>query len=328
MEYSNVYSYFRNKSILITGASGFVGRSVVDSFLSYAEFATASIKLTCVSREVHRTSSMFKGHQNLQFLQWDLRHPYSGGKLDIDFVIHCGDGAFENSELDIECGEFCTPTTNLLDALGNKRKLRLIYLSSGSIYQANDTSPMTLSETSLMKSSSQATNYQRTKIDTEKLLASRCTNNNADYVLARLFSFIGPHLPRSSHFAIGNFIQDCIDRKAIVILGNGLQVRSYMHSVDLGNWILEILARGASGESYNIGGDEPISMYDLANRMQVLLDIEHAIEIHDSKRESFSGSDYYVPSVEKAKRDLGLRVSMGLDKSITSTINEIISTEG
>ena len=55
-----------------------------------------------------------------------------------------------------------------------------------------------------------------------------------------MFLFSGIHLPLNVHFAIGNFIQNVIDDKDIIIKGDGKSVRSYLDQDDMSEWILDL----------------------------------------------------------------------------------------
>ena len=58
-----------------------------------------------------------------------------------------------------------------------------------------------------------------------------------------------------------------IKKEELIIKGDGKIKRSYMYGADLVIWLLAILLRGKTGNAYNVGSDQPISIKDLAKKI-------------------------------------------------------------
>jgi|LakMenE18May11ns_1017448.scaffolds.fasta_scaffold9340517_1 nucleoside-diphosphate-sugar epimerase len=61
----------------------------------------------------------------------------------------------------------------------------------------------------------------------------RCLLFSNEMRLKLLAAFVGLYLPMDIHFAIGNFIRDCIIGKTILIKGDGRPYLSYLYAADL-----------------------------------------------------------------------------------------------
>jgi dTDP-glucose 4,6-dehydratase len=135
--------------------------------------------------------------------------------------------------------------------------------------------------------------------------------------IARCFAFVGPFLPLDRHFAIGNFLRDTLLRKPVVMNSAGRDFRSYMYAADLTAWLWTMLTRVDGCRAYNVGSDAAISIAELARAVAVLTETEVVQRCSDSP--IGKSPTYYVPSIERAKRELGLEVEIDLQTAVART---------
>jgi nucleoside-diphosphate-sugar epimerase len=147
-----------------------------------------------------------------------------------------------------------------------------------------------------------------------------CLDSGIETVIARCFAFVGPWLPLDSHFAIGNFIGNCLRNEPIEIKGDGSPLRSYMYGLDLADWLMEILLNGCSGGVYNVGSDEAIAISDLAFKVRACAGTGSSILIQGTPDHCGLPS-LYIPSIRKAKEELGLCLQFTLDAAIKQTLD-------
>jgi dTDP-glucose 4,6-dehydratase len=139
-----------------------------------------------------------------------------------------------------------------------------------------------------------------------------------NYVVARCFTFIGVDLPLNVHFAIGNFIRDALWAEEITVNGDGTPLRSYLDQRDLANWLFKLLMEGKSGEAYNVGSDEAVSISELAFMVRDLISPHKPVRILGSSQPS-ADRNQYVPDITKIYKHLGLRPTFSLKQSILDT---------
>lgn len=144
-------------------------------------------------------------------------------------------------------------------------------------------------------------------------------------VIARCFSFIGPHLPLDGRFAAGNFLRDAVDGKSITIHGDGRAVRSYLHAADLTIWLLTLLLNGKDGRAYNVGGAEMVTIGELARLVSASCQQRPEVALPNSR--NAASPNLYVPDVTRAASELGLRPIIGLEEAVTRTIAWMESVE-
>jgi dTDP-glucose 4,6-dehydratase len=91
-----------------------------------------------------------------------------------------------------------------------------------------------------------------------------------------------------------------------------------MHGDDLANWLITIgLSSNKSAPIFNVGSDEAISIQELAQKIAKYFDVTTNIKPHDAQIWR------YVPSISKAKKELGLVIEKSLDMAIEATIRSI-----
>ena len=127
-------------------------------------------------------------------------------------------------------------TRRVLEFAGrNSNLLKLLYVSSGAVYgsgyqtRVEETQPCRPEDV-----------YGRSKHIAEAM----CREAGVPCTIARCFTFLGEYLPLDAHFAVGNFIKNCMDGEDIVIRSDGTPVRTYMYASDLAAWLVGILVGG------------------------------------------------------------------------------------
>ena len=211
-------------------------------------------------------------------------------------------------------------TKNVLEYSRQHKVKRLLFISSGAVYgnQHSDVSHVPEDYTGAPNPLNPLNAYGCAKRQAENLCALYHHQYGVDYVIARCFAFIGPYLPQNAHFAIGNFIRDGLNGGSIVVTGNGTTVRSYLYADDLAKSLWTILLKGNTGEAYNVGSDEAISISDLAHLVSSCFDDKPEVII---KGKPDGEIDRYVPRVEKIKNELCVSERMTLVDGIKKTID-------
>jgi len=153
----------------------------------------------------------------------------------------------------------------------------------------------------------------------EHLCALYANKYGLNIVVARCFAFIGPDLPLSAHFAIGNFIKDALNHSSIVVNGDGSPTRSYLYQSDLADWLLALVYRGTEGQAYNVGSDETISILDLAYLVREVLNQDIDVIIKGASNSEALLRNRYIPDIKKIRDDLSVRIRIPLNEAIQKT---------
>ena len=294
-------------NILITGGTGFFGKSIL-AYLKKSPYSNGIRKLFINSRNPESIKEFFNLEDfpfEVSFFKHDLREKIEFDQ-SIDYIIHAA--AESGTSLGITDpitmrNVVVEGTRNILDFAKINNIKRILFISSGAIYGKQPSNIKAIKEDCLNSPDILDPNnaYACSKRQAENLCSLYHHHYGIDFVIARCFAFLGPYLPLNQHFAIGNFILDGLSENDILINGDGKTIRSYLFADDLSDWLIKILFDGKSGEAYNVGSNENITIHDLAKLVSKCFDNKPQIKVMGKPSKLI---DNYVPNVDKIKNDL------------------------
>jgi dTDP-glucose 4,6-dehydratase len=309
--------------IFVTGGTGFFGRSLLRFLVSQTSRGVAPPNLVVLSRS---PSSFLRKHPEFSGLEWLRCH--AGDILDpnslpvgerFTHILHAATDSTLGPELSprVHFQQIHDGTRNALDLAISSGSKRFLLTSSGAICGPQPQDEESLSEDSVIHLSVNSADnaYGLGKLAAEHLCALYADEFGLETIVARCFAFVGPDLPLDVHFAIGNFVRDALWADEIVVRGDGSPLRTYLDQDDLANWLLTLLEKGRPGEAYNVGSDEVVSIADLAHLVRDLIAPNKPVRILGTDDPSHA-RNRYVPDIAKARRELGLNVTISLAQSI------------
>ncbi len=88
-------------------------------------------------------------------------------------------------------------------------------------------------------------------------------------VIARLFNTVGPRQSGRYGNVIPRFVSSALAGEPLEVHGDGTQTRCFCHVADTVQALVALMdAEATTGEVYNVGATEPISIIDLADRIR------------------------------------------------------------
>ena len=311
----------RGGRIFVTGATGFFGIWLLESFA----FANKSLDLGAKLVGLSRNPDAFfekvphlKHEGSIFFHRGDIR----------DFVFP--QGFFTHFIHAGTTSSAPVPSSEMLDTIirGTKRTLefavaagakRFLFVSSGAVYGKQPPEMTHIPETYLGSPDPMdpKSAYGEGKRVGELLCAIAHKEHALETTIARCFAFVGPHLPLDAHFAIGNFIRDAMKGEPIKVR-DGKPYRSYLYAADLAVWLWTILFQGKPSLPYNVGSDREITIDRLAQTVASALG--GSVAVQPLSLSPSSHSCRYVPSVKFTQSSLDLNVWIPLGEAIQRTV--------
>lgn len=295
------------RKVFITGGTGFFGKSILDYLKRHPEFMS-DVEWTILTRNslafLANNGYLVDQARTFNFWNGDVRTFVFPENVHFDAIIHAAsvlNPAADETEILSAAVEGTQHVIDFAKAIGCPK---ILYTSSGAVYgpqwePSSEETPV-----------NPTTPYARGKIASERFLLE----SGLDVKIARCFAFVGKYLDRGIYYAIGNFIQDCLDGKPMVIKGDGTPFRSYLYADDLVEWLFSILARGESGRPYNVGSDEAVSIRELAECVKDALGVKNKISVLGTPQSA--PPSVYVPVVSRIERELGVRQRVPLLEAI------------
>lgn len=322
------FSDFDGARIFITGGTGFFGIWILESLLWIIETKNLNLQLFVLSRDpntfLDKRAPHLRNRKGLTFIEGSLTD-FKLSDVELTHIIHAA------SEPNIEYSDdwahkhirsSIDGTKNLLELATKHRIKSILTITSGAVY-----SPMDSVIDGLSKEGPGNINdyhlerivYGQSKRMMEVMSAVAARAGSFKSTIARCFCFVGPYLALDANYAVGNFIRDAMKGGTIVINGDGTPMRSYLYPTDLVVWLMTILNKGESGRPYNVGGDVPVSIAELARLVASVSG--NQVDINIKLTPGNGPINYYLPDLTRVFDELRLSVSTDLKTGIDKTFS-------
>ncbi len=320
-----LWEELRNQRLFITGGTGFFGSWLMESLAR----ANQQMGLNASACVLTRHPAAFLRRWPTLAEDPAIRL-HAGSVADFNFpagefshIIHAA------TENDAGAGGLDPVAHFEANVLGTRRVLefagrcgarRLLFTSSGAIYGGQPPELELLPEDHPGAPSplDTTTAYGQSKRVSEFLCRAFGEKHEVAVTIARPFALVGPFLKLDANFAVGNFIRDALRGGPIRVQGDGTPLRSYLYAADLAVWLWTILFRGRTGQAYNVGSDQAVSIGELAGRVADVLAPGTGV-VFAGKAQTGRKPSRYVPAIGKAREELQLEVWMNLDEAIRRT---------
>ena len=330
---ASMWKELHGKQLFLTGATGFFGTLLLESFL----FANKKLNLDAKAVVLTRNPDAYQvqsphisSNPSIRFLTGDIRD-FKFPDESFSHIVHgattSATETFNKQDPLLKYDTIAEGSRHVLDFAVHCNCKKFLLISSASAYGKQPTKISNVSENYNGAPYTIDKNFDYSVLGEAKRASEMLTTIYSDKYgietkIARCYTFVGPYLPLNIHYAIGNFIRDALNGVSIKINSNGTQRRSYMYTSDLTTWLWTILFRGENCEIYNVGSEESITIYELAKLINEISLNKIDIILNKLSKDEIS-NDNYVPSTKKAQNKLGIKQTIDLKSAIERTILHI-----
>jgi UDP-glucose 4-epimerase len=169
--------------------------------------------------------------------------------------------------------------------------------------------------------------YAESKALDEFLALAYHQERGLDCVIARLFNTVGPRQSGQYGMVVPRFVSAALAGRPLEVHGDGAQTRCFCHVQDTIRALTSLMgADGVSGEIFNVGSTERVTISQLAQRV-----LEHTgshskiVEIPYSEVYGQGIEDmlHREPSIDKITTAVGWEPTFGLDEILDDVIRHI-----
>ena len=303
---------------LVTGGAGFIGSHIVDRLISEGLRVTVLDDLTS-GRMENISDYMEEGH--VDFVDGSIldREALEKAILDVDVVVHCAaivsvPFSVVHPEETYEVNVYGTKV--LLDQCVAQQVRKFVFISSCAVY--GEVSYVPIDE---YHPTDPLSPYAESKLVAEQMCIKDYDVEGLETVILRLFNVYGPRQSANGYAGvIAAFNERLGKRKPLLIYGDGLQTRDFVHVSDVAEAIWLALNTAKTGKVFNIASGKAIGIRELAEIMRALANQEGSEIAFREPREGdirTSHGDY-----SRARRLLGYLPKKSLRRGLLELMEE------
>lgn len=276
----------KQKWTLVTGGAGFIGSHLSQHLLSHGEYVVIidnfndyydpAIKRANIDKI---SAEAAEGH--LHVVTADICDRRAVMELFENFNISCVyhlaamagvrySIQFPAKYMDVNVGG----TINILDAINDFGKPRLIMASSSSVYGGSPDIPFSESD----PVNTPVSPYAASKKAAELISHTYSHLHKLDITCLRFFTVYGPR--QRPEMAIHLFTDKIINGEPIPVFGNGTTSRDYTYIDDIIDGILRAGERCSGYNIYNLGNNETVTLADLIATIESVTGKKAIIDRH------------------------------------------------
>lgn len=258
----------KNKSFLVTGATGLIGSILIKCLLAANEKYDANIRIFAMARNQEKAKNIF-GDSTIQWVFQDITQPLYGLDFTIDYIVHCANSTSSKFYVEHPVENINTSylgTNNILQFARDNKVKSVVYLSSLESYgTVGDDKEITEDMMGYITPTDVRSSYSLGKRATECLCHCYAKEYEVPVKMARLTQTFGAGVSLEDNRVFAQFTKSIIKGEDIILHTKGESSKPYCYTIDCICAILYLLMKGVDGEAYNVANsDTYISIYDMA----------------------------------------------------------------
>jgi UDP-glucuronate decarboxylase len=314
-------SFYQGKTVLVTGAAGFIGSHLTDALL--AEGATVIGVDNFITGNKKNLEHLIS-NERLTFIEADVISPPGLWPLNSSpsLVFHLASPAsplgYQSHPIETYLAN-SIGTHNLLQyLLKTNPSVRFVYTSTSESYGDPLEHPQKETYWGNVNPNGPRSMYDESKRLGETICGVHRRSFGLDCRIARIFNTYGPRIDIDDGRVIPDFMKSVLANTPLTIHGDGSQTRAFCYVTDLVAGLMRLMeVENISGETINLGNPEEITMRSLAEKISEVAKIPLQLTTVAARTDDPSRR---CPDITKAKEILGWEPKVSLDAGLKMTL--------
>lgn len=324
--YDLPYEEIKGKSVLVTGATGLIGVSLVRALLEIG-----GIEVIALVRDLEKAKTIY-GDTNGTSLKLCVSDVNNEIVIEnpVNYIFHCASVTTSKTMIDKPVETILTSvegTKNIMNLARTKKCDSVVYVSSmemyGSFHDNREVAEDEIGYIDLLKVRS---NYPESKRLCENMCIAFLHEYGVKVKIARLAQTFGAGILPWENRVFAQFAKSVISEADIVLHTKGLSEGNYCYTRDCITGLLTILLKGEDGEAYNVVN--PKCHTTIANMAEMVAKkiannkIKVIYEIPESNVFGYANDVKMKLNSDKLQK-LGWKLSIGLEEAYKRMIEDI-----
>ena len=256
-------SSFNAKRVLVTGATGLIGNSLVHKLMKFNDIHVVAVSRS--EKKLHKCFSIYQDNPKFSLFTHDVSLPFNFLVYPVDYIFHAAspqeNKVIYESPVDVINANLFG-TVNCIDILRKQElnqnvKGRLILFSSVTVYGNKTNENLVVKETDTSVTEiieSNGAPYSQSKRMSEVIARAYAKQFGVDVVISRLSTVYGDTMIKTDT-AFFEFINNAISGQDIQIRNSTLPRRDNIYLDDAISGLLTIALKGKASEAYNVSSN-------------------------------------------------------------------------
>lgn len=281
----------RNATILVTGATGLIGYTLVQGLLYANKKKALNLTVLAIARDQAKAEARFakaEGKEALHFIVGSVEQ-LPDITAPIDYIIHGASQTASKAFIQQPVETITTAvkgTANLLALAKAKHVKGFTYLSSMEVYgHPQKGHKVTEDEIGNLSPLDLRNSYPISKMQCESLVCAYASEYSIPANIIRLTQTFGPGAHYHDNRIFAYFARCAIEKQDIVLKTKGETERSYLYTADAATAILAVLLSGKPAQAYNAADEATYcSIAEMAGMVAKAYGISVTYDLQDERK--------------------------------------------